>query len=170
MAAYRAAESGRGTDAHHPRFERAETASETERRELLGRRKGSEDPWEIRDELGRLLEENAGIERSEAPLRRALGRLDELEARLGRARVSDDASVHNQSLRRVRALGHGLALGRVVLESALVRQERHGVPARSVLTIAGRGGQVRHLGEFTYRSAGETVHVTDAVDTAAREE
>jgi succinate dehydrogenase / fumarate reductase, flavoprotein subunit len=150
------------------RFERAEAASETARQELGDRRNASEDPGAIRAELGRVLSEHAGIERSPAGLRQALASLDELDARFLRVRVSDESRVLNQSVRRVRALGRGLALGRVLLESARMREEGRGSePPRQVLTVAGPAGEVRRVERFEYRSLGDAVEVTDAVDTTA---
>jgi len=110
----------------------AEMAAAEEKRifdGLLGRAP-RENPYEIREELQRTMEEECHVFRDEASLTRGLRRVRELKARLWRG-VEDSSRVYNTNLTNVLELEAMLEVAEVILLGALNRRESRGAHART---------------------------------------
>jgi succinate dehydrogenase / fumarate reductase flavoprotein subunit len=97
--------------------------------ELLGKAP-RENPYEIREELQRTMEENCHVFRDEASLTEGLRRVRELKQRLWRG-VEDSSRVYNTNLTNVLELEAMLEVAEIILLSALGRRETRGAHART---------------------------------------
>lgn len=189
LVAYRAGLARSAFDSPSSLFEKAEAAELARYEELLGRSSGREDaenPFELKDELGRAMLRDAGALRDDARLDALLETIRALESRLGSARVADTATRMNQSVQMARQLGGMLIYARALAEGARARAECRGAHykskhdprvtpgavgrddarwLRTTLALATGDGEVRLVHELDYELGGRTIHVTDAVDT-----
>jgi succinate dehydrogenase / fumarate reductase flavoprotein subunit len=85
-----------------------------------------ENAYRLLDELGEMMTAHCTIVRHNAKLREVLGRLEDLEARVGRASYRDGASWTNQGIRFVHQLRYMVALSKVIAAGALARDESRG--------------------------------------------
>jgi succinate dehydrogenase / fumarate reductase flavoprotein subunit len=119
------------------------------------------------------------IERHDDVLDRVLAKLDELDDRARRIRITDHNDRMNQSAQFTRHLGNMLVLARVVALGARSRDESRGAHykpdfpkrndakwLRSTLARYRGPSEVEFIQEFDYECAGTKVHATDQVDVS----
>ncbi|HKX17291.1 MAG TPA: FAD-binding protein [bacterium] len=92
-------------------------------------RDGGENAFAIRDELQQVMWIDAGLVRDETGLRRALGAIDALEERLGRAGAPAGVRA-NLAWQQVLDVGNLLLAARLTVTAALFRRESRGSHAR----------------------------------------
>jgi succinate dehydrogenase / fumarate reductase flavoprotein subunit len=90
---------------------------------------GSENPYEIRDRLQRIMDKHAYVFRTSEGLKTALREVRQLKEEAYR-RVTDKAKEYNTNLEHVLELDSLLETAEVMLVSALARQESRGAHAR----------------------------------------
>ncbi len=100
-------------------------------RTFLEKGDGKETIATLRDEMHRTMEESAGIYRSAASLGKAAGKLDELSERFGDLSITDRSRTFNTELTSALELSYMLELARVIVQSALERQESRGSHQRT---------------------------------------
>ena len=163
-------------------FEKAEQRARDDYERILAQNvseKDAENPYLLHQELGETMLRDCTIERDNATLDRVVGKLDELDERVKKVRCTDRSQRVNQGAPFVRNLENMLVLARVVAEGARQRDESRGAhykPAfpkrndadwqRTTLARHERKGAVKFVRAFDYEALGQTVHVTDAVDTS----
>jgi succinate dehydrogenase / fumarate reductase flavoprotein subunit len=149
------------------------------------RTEGDENAYKLHEELARAMLIDCTIERRNDALEHLIARIEEVDDRLQRVRVTDAARGRmNQGAAFVRHLENMVVLARVIAQSARRRDESRGAhfkpdfPQRDdanglrttlafhVGSANGAHAAVRHVREFDYSAAGLGVHVTDAVDTS----
>ena len=190
IGAYRSAMTRSAFDLPGSLFDRAR-ARESERfDEIMGRNQGEHDtvnPFALHAELGTIMLRDCTIERHNTRLRSVLDRIDELQERMARVRITDRCGRANQSAQFVRHLHHMLVLARVIAQGALCRDECRGAHYKpecdSALdpqavgrndqdwlrtTLAERAGpaEVKFVRAFDYECAGQRVQVSDQVDVS----
>ncbi|MGK3998718.1 succinate dehydrogenase flavoprotein subunit [Sorangium sp. So ce1024] len=163
-------------------FDKAEKRAEADYQRILTQNQDAKQPenaYRLHQELGEVMLRDCTIERDNATLDRVLEKIGELEERAGRIKSTDTAPRVNQGAQFVRHLENMLVLARVIAEGARRRDESRGAhykpefPARNdaewqrtTLARHEEKGAVRFIREFDYVCAGQSVHVTDAVDTS----
>ncbi|MBI4747362.1 MAG: FAD-binding protein [Acidobacteria bacterium] len=111
----------------------SDSSLETERRrqtdsiEQLKAKRGSENAWRIQEKLGRLMTEQVTVVRFNERLQGALEQLDQLEDRLARIDINETNFWATPSIPHARRLESMLILARVIIVSALNRNESRGV-------------------------------------------
>jgi succinate dehydrogenase / fumarate reductase flavoprotein subunit len=164
-----------------------EKAQQREERKFSGvlRAEGEENAYKLHEELARAMLIDCTIERRNEALERLIARVEEIDDRLRRVRVTDSARGRmNQGAAFVRHLQNMVVLARVIAQCARNRDESRGAhfkpefpqrddPKGLRTTLAfhvgasdGERAAVRQVREFDYTAAGQTIHVTDAVDTS----
>ena len=88
-----------------------------------------ENPWRLRDELGKVMWERVGIVRSGAGLKQALKELSDLGARAAKARVTGTPEF-NLTWQQVLDLRNMLTASELIARSALTREESRGAHYR----------------------------------------
>jgi succinate dehydrogenase / fumarate reductase flavoprotein subunit len=88
--------------------------------------KGTEDPYQLRKELGETLDAYAHVYRDEPGLLKARAKLAELRGRYAQAGVSDHGEVYNTNLRDVIEIGNMIELAQAVVAGAIERKESRG--------------------------------------------
>jgi fumarate reductase flavoprotein subunit len=126
--------------AHHAQETKAPTSNpvdallrdETRRVEkrYLESAEGTEKLSEIRAELGRSMDDNVGVFRTEDGLQAQVKKLDELRWRFARLKIEDRSRVFNTELTAALELDYMLELAEVTTVSALNRKESRGAHAR----------------------------------------
>jgi succinate dehydrogenase / fumarate reductase flavoprotein subunit len=108
-------------------------------REMLGflAGGGSEDPYQIHDELRDMMQEKVGIFREKADLESALQKLDELCERARHVSAPSDTRVYNPGWHLCRDLRTMLTVSRAVATAALRREESRGAHSRLDFTEFG---------------------------------
>jgi succinate dehydrogenase / fumarate reductase flavoprotein subunit len=97
------------------------------RLEALRARKGSENPYQMHQELGHWMTENVTVVRSNDRLRATLEHLDQMLQRYDQGiSVPDQGHSYNQSLLFTKDLRSMLELARVITKGALLRDESRG--------------------------------------------
>ena len=91
---------------------------------------GSENPFEIRDELQTTMMTNVGVFRTEELMIEARDRLLELRERFRNVGLGDHGKRFNQDLLETWEIGNMIELGLVTTESALARTESRGAHSR----------------------------------------
>ncbi|AUX48123.1 succinate dehydrogenase flavoprotein subunit [Sorangium cellulosum] len=163
-------------------FEKAEKRADADYQRILTQNQDAKEPenaYRLHQELGEMMLRDCTIERDNGALDRVLEKLGALEERAGRIRCTDTAPRVNQGAQFVRHFENMLVLARVIAEGARRRDESRGAhykpefPARNdaewlrtTLARHEERGAVRFVREFDYACAGQTVHVTDAVETS----
>ncbi len=138
----------------HAAFRDAERDVAEKTRRLL-EVNGSRTVDEFHIELGRLLWEKCGMERSEAGLKEALGKIPEIRERFWKeVRVPGSAATLNQSLEKAGRVADFLEFGEVMCWDALTRNESCGAHYRSEYTTPD-GEAARNDEKFTYVSVWE---------------
>ncbi|NLB95940.1 MAG: succinate dehydrogenase flavoprotein subunit [Armatimonadetes bacterium] len=110
-----------------PRDPQARARAEIER--LLANT-GDERPIAIRDELRRVMMEDAGVVRTGESLQRVIEKLGELKERYARVGVRDQSKQFNTALLETVELGYLLELAEVLAKSAFAREESRGAHYR----------------------------------------
>ncbi len=87
---------------------------------------GDENPYHIHDELGDSMTRNVTVVRYNKNIEQTLAKIDELDERYKRIRLSDKGNWTNQNLSFSRALGDMLVLARVIARGAMQRDECRG--------------------------------------------
>ncbi|WP_437876192.1 succinate dehydrogenase flavoprotein subunit [Sorangium sp. So ce513] len=163
-------------------FDKAEKRAEADYQRILTQNQDAKQPenaYRLHQELGEVMLRDCTIERDNATLDRVLEKIGELEERAGRIKSTDTAPRVNQGAQFVRHLENMLVLARVIAEGARRRDESRGAHykpefptrndaewQRTTLARHEEKGAVRFIREFDYVCAGQSVHVTDAVDTS----
>ncbi|WP_437733379.1 succinate dehydrogenase flavoprotein subunit [Sorangium sp. So ce1335] len=163
-------------------FDKAEKRAEADYQRILTQNQDAKQPenaYRLHQELGETMLRDCTIERDNATLDRVLEKIGELEERAGLIRCTDTAPRVNQGAQFVRHFENMLVLARVIAEGARRRDESRGAHykpefpvrndaewQRTTLARHEEKGAVRFVREFDYVCAGQSVHVTDAVDTS----
>ncbi|WP_441290356.1 succinate dehydrogenase flavoprotein subunit [Sorangium sp. KYC3313] len=182
VATYRRSIKRSALDLPRSIFDKAEKRAEASYQRILTQNQDAKQPenaYRLHQELGETMLRDCTIERDNATLDRVLEKLGELEERAGRIKCTDTAPRVNQGAQFVRHLENMLVLARVIAQGARNRDESRGAhykpefPARNdaawmrtTLARHEEKGAVRFVREFDYACAGQSIHVTDAVDTS----
>jgi succinate dehydrogenase / fumarate reductase flavoprotein subunit len=92
---------------------------------------GPERPWEVREELGRVLARHLGITRSREKMAEALESVKALKVRAARVRLEDTGRIFNTDLITALELGSLVELAETVVVGALAREESRGAHYRA---------------------------------------
>ena len=93
--------------------------------------RGPERPWQVRDELGRVLALHLGLVRTKDRMAEALSSVRALRVRAERVRVEDKGRAFNTDLIAALELGSLVELAEIVVAGALAREESRGAHYRS---------------------------------------
>jgi succinate dehydrogenase / fumarate reductase flavoprotein subunit len=126
---FRAAEYAARTQA--PSNDAAVLQSEERRIARLLKNDGPERPWQVRDELGRMLSQRLGLVRTRDQMLEALVLLKHLKTRASRVRVEDQGKIFNMDLVTALELSCLVELAETVIVGALAREESRGAHYRS---------------------------------------
>jgi len=139
----------------------------------------AENPFQLHAELGDLMLRDVTIERDNKVLGKVLDTIGEFDERVKKVKCPDGSQRANQSAQFVRHLENMLVLARVIAQGAKNRDESRGAHykpefpkrndesfMRTTLATHEARGSVKYIREFDYSNAGQTVHVTDAVDVS----
>lgn len=140
---------------------------------------GGENAFALHQEIGEVMLRDCTIERDNDALDRVLERIDEMDARVKKVKLTDLSLRANQSAVFLRSFEHMLTLARIIAEGARRREESRGAHFKPDLphrddenwlrtTLARRGadGSVEFLRAFDYTCAGQPLRATDAVDVS----
>lgn len=94
--------------------------------ELLNRTNGTEKPADIRNDLGRMMEENVGIYRSAENSEIAIASIKKLKERYKNVKVTDHSSTFNTDWLTTIELGYLLDVAESMIYSASARKESRG--------------------------------------------
>lgn len=100
--------------------------SEEHQNDEILRRHGKENPYQIWEEMGRLMTDNVTVQRFNKNLEETLKRLDELSVRLKDVNTNDVSKWANQSLVFTRRLHNMILLAKIITKGALARNESRG--------------------------------------------
>ena len=89
-------------------------------------KRGSENPYAIRNELRAAMDEGVGVFRDETGIQKTLAKVQELKQRFEHVQLTDKSLVYNTDLMSVLELENMLLLAEVVVEGALRRTESRG--------------------------------------------
>jgi len=117
---------GKPTDAHGRLFEAELRRQEERHRGLLSRTTGSENPYDLHQELGNLMTRTATVVRRNDQLAAAYDEVCGLEERWSRCAVSDTGNWTNQNVVFTKALGDMFPVAKLILKGALLRDECRG--------------------------------------------
>ncbi|MEI8072061.1 MAG: succinate dehydrogenase flavoprotein subunit [Planctomycetota bacterium] len=157
------ARAGKKTAAEEPAglFSTAMRRQEERHAALLGRRSGSENPYQLHAELGNLMTRVATVVRRNEQLTAAYGEVCTLEDRWSRCSLSDSGNWTNQNVVFTKALGDMFPLAKLILKGALERDECRGAhykPATAMPGIAATdpAGQRREAEQWCDRFEANT--------------
>ncbi len=108
----------------------SEAEKEAKRIEEMLNKNGNENPYEIRNELRRLMDTHVGVFRTGDKLQEALNKVRELKKRFKNIRIVDRELVWNTDLVSVLETENMLEIAEVVILGALMREESRGAHAR----------------------------------------
>jgi succinate dehydrogenase / fumarate reductase flavoprotein subunit len=184
MATYRANLARSSWDLPSGLFEKAERR-EREKYDAILKMDGDENPYRIHEELGERMLLDVTIERHNDKLDAVLEKIEDLDARTRRVRVTDTSGHSNQGSAFVRHLKNMLVLARVITQGARNRDESRGAHfkpefkerddtnwQRTTMALHRSGGgkaghdAVEYVRGFDYSLAGQKVHVTDHIDVS----
>jgi len=97
----------------------------------LLKNEGPERPWQVREELGKVLALHLGLVRTRDTMTEALTAVQALKVRAERVRVEDKGRVFNTDLITALELGSLVELAETVVAGALAREESRGAQYRS---------------------------------------
>jgi succinate dehydrogenase / fumarate reductase flavoprotein subunit len=118
--------SGRGSAAEQRLFDACLKREEERHHALLARTAGTENPYELHQELGNLMTRVATVVRRNEQLAAAYGEVCAMEERWRRCAVSDTANWTNQNVVFTKALGDMFPVAKLILKGALLRDECRG--------------------------------------------
>jgi succinate dehydrogenase / fumarate reductase flavoprotein subunit len=118
-------------------FDAAVRREEERHRELLGRTAGTENPYDLHQELGALMTRVATVVRRNDQLQAAYDEVGGLEARWRRCAVSDTGNWTNQNVVFTKALGDMFPLAKLILKGALLRDECRGAHFKPEFAMPG---------------------------------
>lgn len=169
-------------DAKKSLFDKAAEARRADYAAIL-KRDGSafnENPYKLHTELSDVMLRDCTIERHNGTLEKVIAKIDELEDRFTKVKVTDTSTRANQGAQFVRHLGNMLVIARVIAQGAKNRDESRGAHfkpefkqrddanwLRTTMALYGRDGarsRVDYVRAVDYNLAGKPVHVTDEVD------
>ncbi len=108
----------------------ASVASHDEAFEKLKGQEGSENPFQLHDALGEVMNKYVGIVRNEVNLKKAVEEIQKIKERYKNIRVADKIMQANQSLLFARQFGLMLELAHVIAQGAQNRKESRGAHYR----------------------------------------
>jgi succinate dehydrogenase / fumarate reductase flavoprotein subunit len=117
---------GRGGAADQRLFTAGLKREEERHHALLARTAGTENPYELHQELGNLMTRVATVVRRNDQLAAAYGEVCAMEERWRRCAVSDTANWTNQNVVFTKALGDMFPVAKLILKGALLRDECRG--------------------------------------------
>jgi len=181
IAAYRKSLKKSSSDAPRALFDTAEKREE-KRWDAIVAMDGEENPFQLHHELAETMLRDCTIERDNATLEKVIAKIEETAERLKSASALDVGKRANQSGQFVRHFENMIVVARLIAHGARARDESRGAhfkPAfkdrndpdwlRTTLARpanASEGATPKFIRQFDYECAGQTVHVTDAVDTS----
>jgi succinate dehydrogenase / fumarate reductase flavoprotein subunit len=92
---------------------------------------GQERPWQVREELGKVLARDLGLTRGREKMAEALESVKALKARAARVRLEDTGRTFNTDLITALELGSLVELAETVVAGALAREESRGAHYRA---------------------------------------
>ncbi len=116
-------------------FDRAAQAEQADYKALLSRDGQGDNPYEIHQELGRIMTETATVVRHNPDLERALSKVHELQERAKKCSLSDTGNWTNQNVVFTRALQDMFPLAKTILRGALARDECRGAHFKPEFTM-----------------------------------
>jgi succinate dehydrogenase / fumarate reductase flavoprotein subunit len=105
---------------------------------------GPERPWEVREELGRVLARHLGITRSREKMAEGLASVKALKARAARVRLEDTGRIFNTDLITALELGSLVELAETAVVGALAREESRGAHYRTDFPRRDDANWLRH--------------------------
>jgi succinate dehydrogenase / fumarate reductase flavoprotein subunit len=163
-------------------FEKAEKKAQGEYDRILKQnqdKKDAENPYLLHQELGDAMLRDVTIERDNKTLQRVIDKIGELDERVKNVKTPDTSLRVNQGAQFVRHLENMLVLARVIATGAQNRDESRGAhykPAfpkrddvnwlRTTLARHEEKGAVNFIRAFDYTLGGQSLHLTDEVDTS----
>jgi len=117
---------------------------EQERIAGLMKNDGPERPWQVRDELGRVLAVHLGLVRAKDRMAEALSLVRALKVRAGRVCLEDTSRTFNTDLITALELGSLVELAETVVAGALAREESRGAHYRSDFPQRNDANWLRH--------------------------
>ncbi len=182
VASYRKSLSKSAFDLPKSIFEKAEKRCREDYERILEQNRDStnaENPYRLHAELAETMLRDCTIERDNAMLEKVIDKISEIDERLKNVSCADRSQRMNQNAQFIRHLENMVALARVIATGAKNRDESRGAhfkPAfarrndadwlRTTLAKYEGVGSMKFVREFDYTCAGQSVHVTDAVDTS----
>ncbi len=118
------------THAKDPTTEMGILQTEERRIAHLFANKGSERPWQVREELGRTLTNHLGLVRVKDRMAAALDHMKELKARARHVRLEDHGKIFNSDLMTALELHALVELAETAIAGGLARQESRGAHYR----------------------------------------
>jgi succinate dehydrogenase / fumarate reductase flavoprotein subunit len=118
--------SGQGSAADQRLFDACMKREEERHHALLARTAGTENPYELHQELGNLMTRVATVVRRNEQLAAAYGEVCAMEERWRRCAVSDTANWTNQNVVFTKALGDMFPVAKLIIKGALLRDECRG--------------------------------------------
>ena len=116
-------------------FDKACQAKQADYKALLARDGQGDNPYEIHQELGRIMTEVATVVRHNPDLEKALAKVNELQERAAKCSLSDTGSWTNQNVVFTRALQDMFPLAKTILKGALTRDECRGAHYKPEFTM-----------------------------------
>jgi succinate dehydrogenase / fumarate reductase flavoprotein subunit len=117
---------GTSADTQGRLFEAELRRQEERHRALLARTTGSENPYDLHQELGNLMTRVATVVRRNDQLAAAYDTVCDIEGRWTRCAVSDTGNWTNQNVVFTKALGDMFPIAKLILKGALLRDECRG--------------------------------------------
>src|SRR5713226_309071 len=114
-----------------PRDDAGALQREDARIAKLMKNEGGERPWQVREELGKVLASQLGLVRTQDRMTEALAAVRTLKARVARVRLDDRGQVFNTDLITTLELGSLVELAEAVVAGALAREESRGAHYRA---------------------------------------
>jgi len=125
------------TDASSSMFAEALNVQQQRHAELLNRPAGGENPYDLHDELGKVMTRACTVVRRNDQLTEAYETVCELERRWQRCSLSDTGSWTNQNVVFTKALGDMFPLAKLILKGALQRDECRGAHYKPEFAMPG---------------------------------
>jgi len=118
-------------------FESVLRREEDRHRDLLSRTSGTENPYDLHQELGALMTRVATVVRRNDQLESAYGEVCVLEERWRRCAVSDTGNWTNQNVVFTKAVGDMFPVAKLILKGALLRDECRGAHFKPAFAVPG---------------------------------